>query len=137
MGILTHSVVFLIMNEFFWVVSDSEITSVVELRFALRGFAETLVGICLVIFTIGCIVMAYPSIAAARHIRLRNLIVFFAAVVMAMLFCSIPFGIADKHFDLVDYLLPVFNGIIVSSLYLIVILLGRLVSVRKTQENSK
>lgn len=115
LGILIHSTLFLIMNKFFPVTSETAAT--IEIRFALRDFAETVTGICTFVFTIGSIILLCPSVIVAQHIKLREFVILFFSAVIAMFIFAAPFEIADTVFGLGDYLFPLLNPLIALFLF--------------------
>jgi len=69
-GILVHSFILLMSNIFFQVADGTVISSdnrvLIDMRFTLRKIAETVVGVCTVIFSLGCIIMVFPIIKIIR-----------------------------------------------------------------------
>lgn len=131
LGLLTHSVLLMIMNTFFSVASGAadtpEIAAVVETRFILRSFAQTACGVCSAVFALGYIIILYPSVTVAKSIKINKLILLFLTVVAAILALTLPFGMTDRIFGVADYIFPAWNILIFLSLFFIVILLANVV----------
>lgn len=136
-GILVHSALLLTANTFFPVTSGTTVSAdnrpLIDMRLTLRQIAETAVGICTIIFSVGCIAMLFPTITVVHAIPFHKLVLFCAATVAVMFACAASFDIADKVFGLGDYLFPLWNSLIVISLCFVVISTSKIIKRRRSQ----
>jgi hypothetical protein len=136
-GILVHSALLLTANTFSPVTSGTTISEdnkmLIDMRLTLRQIAETAVGICTIIFSVGCIAILFPTITVVHAIPFYKLVLFFAATVAAMFACAASFDIADKVFSLGDYLFPLWNSLIVILLCFLVISTAKIIKLRRPQ----
>ena len=130
LGTLTHSVLFWALNRYYPPTSGIDV-AIAQTRFALRDIAEMTTGICTGIFAIGCIIVLYHTISVIHAISFRKLILFFLVTTVALFGLTIPFGVADKTFDLVDYLLPMWNSLFVLILFFAVVTISKLIKQRR------
>ena len=130
LGILTHSMLFWIINTYYKVADRTPITAdnkaFIDMRLALRSIADSVARISTSLFGIGCIAMLYPAITVVDTIKAWKTVVLFSLTIIAMFACTIPFGVFDKVYSTVDYLLPIWSALPPLLLLFVVTLLAKL-----------
>ena len=136
LGILTHSVLFWILNTFYVhdILITPETMAIIEMRFAVRDVAERVAAMCTAVFWIGCVAMIYPFAKIAYVITFRKILIYFSAIVIAMFACVIPFAVADRVFTFTDYLLPIWRGLPAVFLLFIVTLVAKYLKHRHNEQ---
>jgi len=139
LGILTHSVLYWIMNHLYKFPSGTAVSadsmSVMEMRYSLRFFADRIAVFCTYVFCLGCCVVIYPSIKICHVISFRKLFLSFSSIILAMFVCVIPFATTDDFIWRFEYYFVIWNMLIIVLLFFLVILTTKIIKRRKTRES--
>jgi len=115
LGILTRSLLFLIINTYYKVADRTPVTAdnraFIDMRFALRNIADAVARTSTSIFGIGCIAMLYPAITVADTMKSWKAVVIFSLSIITMFACAIPFAVIDKVYPTIEYLLPIWSAL--------------------------
>lgn len=131
LGFLIHSAMLLTLNNLF-PPGTTDYNTIIDKRFPLLHIAVTAAGIGKAIFSVGGIIMLYPSIAVIHAVSFRKLFLFFLVQIIAMFACAVPFGMTDEIFGLADYLFPLWNGLVYVLLFFLVTLSAKLIKRRRS-----
>jgi len=139
LGILTQSLLFLIINTYYKIGSGTPVTEenkvFIETHFALRDIGDTVARISTSVFGLGCIGMLYPVITVVDKLKLWKIVLIFLLAIAAMYACAIPFALFDKVYHIVDYTWPVSLGALPYMLLLFAVtLIAKLVKLLKQRK---
>lgn len=138
LGVLSHSFLFWAMNQFLIITPGTTVTAdnklLIDMRFTLRDIAETIPVICTGVFGTGLLLILYNSINVIHIITYRRLFTFLFATILAMFACALPFAIADKVFGYTDYLLPIWNGAIITLIFFVIVVTAKVLKRHRSKQ---